>query len=582
MKSFTQKLKLHLNYTSIILLFISTIISAQVSMERDAIISVDRIWDRAQHNAFTSLITFNGKFYVTFRESAGHVSNINGTIRVIVSKDGQNWSSIAHLDMEGVDLRDPQLSITPDKRIMLNFGGSVYIGSKRISMSPFVSFSNKNGKKFSKPNPVEIDSKIKTKHDWFWKATWHKGISYSAVYQVTDSGTTLQLVKSNNGIEYEFVSNFELIGNPNETALVFTPDDKMIALIRREGGNGFGYIGASEYPYEKWELNELGVKLGGPNIITLPNGKLLCGTREYPPDFKKKMVIGLVQIDGYYQKLLSLPSGGDCSYPGLLIEDDILYISYYSSHEEKTAIYLSKVRLNKIIELTDKDITPEPFVTKNKDGIIELSCDLVSAKIFYTVDGSIPTLYSGNEFKNAFKIKKTSYLRAIAVGPKHLESNVFSILVGQDIFQEAFDHKKQYAEGLEYEYFTGEFTQVKDFNNLASSKSEICPTVSILNLGNNENFGYKFSGFINIPVDGMYTFYLVSNDGSIMKLNEDILINNDGDHGKREIESSISLKKGMHKISVKYFQMGGGSFLKLFWKGEDFDKEEIPADVFFH
>jgi hypothetical protein len=44
-----------------------------------------------------------------------------------------------------------------------------------------------------------------------------------------------------------------------------------------------------------------------------------------------------------YEPVLTLPSGGDCSYPGMVWHDDRLWISYYSSHEGKTSIYLAKV-----------------------------------------------------------------------------------------------------------------------------------------------------------------------------------------------------------------------------------------------
>ena len=42
---------------------------------------------------------------------------------------------------------------------------------------------------------------------------------------------------------------------------------------------------------------------------------------------------------------LRLPSGGDTSYAGLVWHDKLLWISYYSSHEGKTAIYLARVRI---------------------------------------------------------------------------------------------------------------------------------------------------------------------------------------------------------------------------------------------
>ena len=45
------------------------------------------------------------------------------------------------------------------------------------------------------------------------------------------------------------------------------------------------------------------------------------------------------------QERLKLPSGGDCSYPGLVWHEGVLWVSYYSSHEGRTMIYLARVQL---------------------------------------------------------------------------------------------------------------------------------------------------------------------------------------------------------------------------------------------
>jgi hypothetical protein len=42
---------------------------------------------------------------------------------------------------------------------------------------------------------------------------------------------------------------------------------------------------------------------------------------------------------------VTLPSGGDTSYSAFGWHEGLLWVSYYSSHEGKTAIYLAKVRL---------------------------------------------------------------------------------------------------------------------------------------------------------------------------------------------------------------------------------------------
>ena len=46
-----------------------------------------------------------------------------------------------------------------------------------------------------------------------------------------------------------------------------------------------------------------------------------------------------------YEPVLTFPSRGDTSYPGLVHHKDILWFCYYSSHEGKTSIYLAKVKL---------------------------------------------------------------------------------------------------------------------------------------------------------------------------------------------------------------------------------------------
>jgi hypothetical protein len=49
--------------------------------------------------------------------------------------------------------------------------------------------------------------------------------------------------------------------------------------------------------------------------------------------------------DGQYNPQLTLPSGGDNSYPGMVWHGGQLWLSYYSSHEGKSSIYLAKIKL---------------------------------------------------------------------------------------------------------------------------------------------------------------------------------------------------------------------------------------------
>ena len=93
-------------------------ISAGPGSEKAAFVEVRRIWNRAPHNAFTDLVRFQDRWLCVFREGLRHVSP-DGSIRVISSSNGRDWSSAALLRLAGADLRNPKITITPDGRLMI-------------------------------------------------------------------------------------------------------------------------------------------------------------------------------------------------------------------------------------------------------------------------------------------------------------------------------------------------------------------------------------------------------------------------------------------------------------------------------
>ena len=299
-----------------------------------------KIWDAGQHNAFTDLIRWRGHWYCTFREADAHVGG-DGKLRVLTSDDGQAWTSAALIGEPGIDLRDPKLSITPDGKLMIVAGGSVYDGKKLLGKRPRVMVSE-NGTDWPKPHPVLAEG------EWLWRVTWHDGtaygVSYNAAAKPPDDGP-LKLFKSTDGRAFDRVTLLDVSGRPNETTLRFTPDGEMIALVRREEGDRHGWVGRSRAPYTQWAWQELGQRIGGPNFIRLPNGRYVAVVRLYD----KKVRTAVCDFDpvaGTLTERLALPSGGDTSYAGLVWHDKQLWVSYYSSHEGKTNIYLARVRVN--------------------------------------------------------------------------------------------------------------------------------------------------------------------------------------------------------------------------------------------
>lgn len=325
----------------------SSHVSAAAGDDAGAQYTVKRIWDEAPHNAFTDLIRFHDRFYCTFREGTGHVpgrSGGDGRIRVIVSDDASTWRSVALLENDGIDLRDPKLSITPDNRLIVLMGGSYYRDGVLRRQLPRVAFSDDEGATFGGTQPIVIDERIATDHDWLWRVTWQDGTAYGVVYQTSGDTSRAHLVKSADGVHYEHAAELGVDGRPNEATIRFRNDGEMLIVLRRERGNQRGCFGRSRPPYTEWTWQEMTHRLGGPNFLVLPDGKLLVGTRKYG-ESGATTIVGLLAEDGAVTQLVEFPSGGDTSYPGMVVHDGVLYVSYYSSHEEKTAIYLAKVPL---------------------------------------------------------------------------------------------------------------------------------------------------------------------------------------------------------------------------------------------
>jgi len=319
------------------------------------IVSVEKIWDQGKHNAFTDLVRWHDAWYCTFRESEAHVGG-DGQIRVLTSKDGKTWESAALISEQGIDLRDPKFSVTPDDRLMIVAGGSLYGGTKVLKgRRPRVLFS-KDGREWTPPTPVLTDG------EWLWRVTWHDGkaygVSYNAEARATDAGKAaaqakkvepgpaewkLKLFSSPDGVHYDLVTHLDVPGHPNETTVRFLPDGTMLALVRREAGNKLAWIGQAKAPYTKWTWTETKHQVGGPNFIPLPNGELWAAGRNYP---NRVSTVVARMTPTSYEPLLTLPSGGDTSYAGLVWHDGQLWMSYYSSHEnKKSAIYLAKIKL---------------------------------------------------------------------------------------------------------------------------------------------------------------------------------------------------------------------------------------------
>jgi hypothetical protein len=294
-----------------------------------------RIWDAAPHNAFTDLVRFQDRWFCVFREGEGHVSP-DGALRVITSTDGETWESAARITSANSDLRDAKISVTPNGQLMLCGAEALHDTSQKYHQS--LAWFSADGRNWSEQYSIgEPDY-------WLWRITWHKGIAYGIGYATRPGTEGVRLYSSNDGKKFTLLAkDKELFSGRegNESSILFLPDDSAVCLLRRDIDEGTAQIGVAQPPYTTWKWKDLGLHIGGPHLLRLPDGRLVASGRLRGSGVHTS----LVWIDptaGTAKEFLTFPSGGDTSYPGLVFHDGMLWVSYYSSHEGKTSIYLAK------------------------------------------------------------------------------------------------------------------------------------------------------------------------------------------------------------------------------------------------
>ncbi|HVR75123.1 MAG TPA: hypothetical protein VMT52_12355, partial [Planctomycetota bacterium] len=194
------------------------------------ILDVRRVWDSAPHNAFTDLARHHGAWHLVFREGEGHVSP-DGAIRVLMSADGETWTSAARISSSRGDLRDPKITVAPDGRLHL-LAALALTGPPRRHQS-LVWFSE-DGRDWGEPLEVGDPDM------WLWRVAWHAGAAHGIGY-ATDGRKFIRLYRSGDGRRFEKAADgiFDR-GEPNESSLVFRGDGTSHALLRRDGPEGAG------------------------------------------------------------------------------------------------------------------------------------------------------------------------------------------------------------------------------------------------------------------------------------------------------------------------------------------------------
>lgn len=198
---------------------------------------------------------------------------------------------------------------------------------------------------------------------------------------------------------------------------------------------------------------------------------------------------------------------------------------------------------------------------------VSLRTDFPGATIRYTLDGTDPK--HGAVYKEPITLTQTCTLRATAehAGRTSFEpaARAFTRFTSNDL--RPGGRAPGTEAGVFYEYIERGWQTLDQMKDAQVTSTGYAQGFDIGQRKRNEHFGFRFSGWVLAPANGVYTFHLASDDGGRLYVGETMIIDNDGLHGMENKTGEAALAAGWHPIKVEYFNAGGGMGLDVKWEG---------------
>jgi alpha-L-fucosidase len=201
------------------------------------------------------------------------------------------------------------------------------------------------------------------------------------------------------------------------------------------------------------------------------------------------------------------------------------------------------------------------------------------AVVHYTTDGTNPTK-SSSAYTNAFTTTKTSIVKAQIFDDKKLPGKVAEATAKAYTWMPAVKISGAMQPGVAYKYFETKGKQnLATLPGLTPAVTGVTTDISVAVKKRESEFSLLFDGYLKIEKDGIYHFTTRSDDGSILYIDDEEVVNNDGDHGSVEAAGKAALKKGYHKIRVAYYDGSGGNELTATIQLENAPKNTLNSKL---
>lgn len=224
-------------------------------------------------------------------------------------------------------------------------------------------------------------------------------------------------------------------------------------------------------------------------------------------------------------------------------------------------------------------ILPKGEGFKKAGGLFDESASVIienpggEGVVRYTLDGTMPNAMSSMA-DTAFLLTENTIVKSAVFKKGKISSTV----------SEAYFRIKGKADQkpIDYEiFYLDNLTSVPSLEGKEPAKKGLVFEITSDEIMGEikSNTAVRFTTTIDVSRKEIYTFYTRSDDGSILRIDNNLIVDNDGDHGVLEKNGKAELEPGKHSLEVIWFNGGGDGWLDVFVETDKLKKQILPTTM---
>ena len=206
---------------------------------------------------------------------------------------------------------------------------------------------------------------------------------------------------------------------------------------------------------------------------------------------------------------------------------------------------------------------------------LDIKKPLSYLSIKYTADCTLPNANS-TVLNQPLIISKSELIRVAAFKSDGSHGDVYNLNYQQERLAEP-ETVSHLSNGLICRDYKQYYTKAALIPDTKPDTTFVVDGITVPKAAEAPSFGLKYRGYLDVPQDGIYSFYFTCDDGGTLKIAGTEVVDNDGLHSAIEKNGQIALKKGLHSLAIDFIEGGGGYKLLLKYSLNGSEPQEIPT-----